>query len=152
MAYGWPGSTSHSSFSSARRYLVLILVCCSTVWMSIFWRVRARFSTSPIGRPAASSLVAMTAYIVAVGAAPRRLGAGRSAAELLELRLALVPLVGRVRRGVARSAVSGAAGARRSSIRGSSASETSTWRGLEPSYPEMMPRRSSMSIRRPARV
>src|SRR4051812_26618878 len=39
--------------------------------MSNFRRVRVRFSTSPIGRPAPSSLVAMAAHILAAADATR---------------------------------------------------------------------------------
>src|SRR5215217_4546590 len=43
-----PGSSPNSSFSSARRYLARIFVADSTSAMSIFWRMRASRSRSPI--------------------------------------------------------------------------------------------------------
>ena len=125
----WPGSTSHSSFSSARRYLVRILVCSSTVWMS-----------SPLASARTLQHLAdrQPRCLVPGGHrgrhCRRRRGAARlgrgSAAQPLELGAS----------GSRRRVAGGSAPpSKRSSIRGSSASETSTWRGFEPSYPEITP-------------
>src|SRR5437764_978778 len=50
-----PGSSPNSSFSSARRYFARIFVAVSTSAMSIFWRMRASRSLSPIACTAAYS-------------------------------------------------------------------------------------------------
>ena len=48
-----PGSSSHSSFSSARRYFARILVAASTSVMSMRLRMRVSRSWSPISGMAA---------------------------------------------------------------------------------------------------
>src|SRR3954467_10070007 len=62
-----PGNRSHSSFSSARRYLARIFVAASTSVMSIRRRIRASRSVSPISGMPASEATSVLSGIVGHG-------------------------------------------------------------------------------------
>src|SRR3978361_1515716 len=72
-----PGSSPNSSFSSARRYFARIFVADSTSAMSIFWRMRASRSLSPI---------ATGRSVTDAARAPWSGGVGRRADGLVERR------------------------------------------------------------------
>src|SRR3954452_11822674 len=57
LTYVGPGSRSHSSFSSARRYFARILVSASSSEMSIRARIRASRSVAPISGMCSENLV-----------------------------------------------------------------------------------------------
>ena len=115
MTYVGPGRRSHSSFSSARRYLARIFVSASISEMSIRARMRASRRVAPM-----SGIAARKATGAPVNALRARAFVQASAQVV-------------VRRHPDRLGLGLGAGSSAASTRGRSASVTSTWRGLEPS-------------------
>src|SRR6202012_1292301 len=85
LTYVGPGKRSHSSFSSARRYLARIFVSASSSEMSIRARIRASRRLAPISGIAAGSLVGLFDSGQALDRGGRRLR-GRAAVALPQRR------------------------------------------------------------------